>query len=160
MGLSEETTFYVSLEYFCDDEPFADFVVHEAAHVFHDCKRRTIGLRETRRREWLLDIDFRMRETFANACEAYARIVECAPRPRDRPALAAEYAREHRAPADERVDRDELIDIVCDAVGVHNGWKVILARCAPPPRQNRAEWLASPTKERGSEQLLDRDNRA
>ncbi|PMZ55267.1 hypothetical protein, partial [Pseudomonas sp. FW300-N1A5] len=85
-----------------------------------------IGLRETRRREWLLDIEFRKRETFAYACEAYARIVERAPHLGDRSAHAAEYARERRAPADERVDRDELVDIVRDAAGVRNGWKVIL----------------------------------
>jgi hypothetical protein len=35
-----------------------------------------IGLPETRTREWLLPIDFRKRETFGYACEAYARIVE------------------------------------------------------------------------------------
>jgi hypothetical protein len=71
VGFSEETTFYVSPEYFRDDQPFADFVVHEAAHVFHNCKRRTLGLPETRTREWLLDIVFAKRETFAYACEAY-----------------------------------------------------------------------------------------
>jgi hypothetical protein len=74
VGLSEETTCYVSPDYFAEDDPFADFIVHEAAHIFHNCKRRTIGLRETRRKEWLLDIDFGQRETFAYACEAYARI--------------------------------------------------------------------------------------
>lgn len=36
VGLSEETTCYVSMSYFEKDDPFADFVVHEAAHVFHN----------------------------------------------------------------------------------------------------------------------------
>jgi len=143
VGLSEETTFFVSSEYFDEEDPFADFVVHEAAHVFHNCKRRTIGLAETRRREWLLDIDFRKRETFAYACEAYARIVERAPRLAERPALAAAFARERANPTEERVDRAELVDIVGEAAAVRNGWKRILARCAPPPRPTRAEWLAS-----------------
>ena len=58
VGMSEETTCYVSPEYFAEDDPFADFIVHEAAHIFHNCKRRTVGLRETRRKEWLLDIEF------------------------------------------------------------------------------------------------------
>ncbi len=58
VGLSEETSCYVSAEYFADEHRFADFIVHETAHVFHNCKRRTIGLRETRRREWLLEIEF------------------------------------------------------------------------------------------------------
>ena len=44
-------------------------------------ERRTVGLPETRQREWLLDIDFRKRETFAYACEAYSRILEPAPIP-------------------------------------------------------------------------------
>jgi hypothetical protein len=41
VGLSEETTCLVSLKYFKTKDPFADFVVHEAAHIFHNCKRRT-----------------------------------------------------------------------------------------------------------------------
>jgi len=44
VGLSEETTCYVSADYFQPDSPFEDFVVHEAAHIFHNCKRQTIGL--------------------------------------------------------------------------------------------------------------------
>jgi len=75
VGLSQETTCFVSAACFEEDHPFADFVVHEVAHIFHNCKRCTAGLDETRRREWLLDIDFRMRETFAYACEAYARVL-------------------------------------------------------------------------------------
>jgi len=65
LGLSEETSCYVSVEYFTGSGRFADFVVHEAAHVFHNCKRRTIVLPSTPRREWILDIDFAKRETFA-----------------------------------------------------------------------------------------------
>jgi hypothetical protein len=76
VGLSLETTCYVSLDYFRTKERLSDFVLHEAAHIFHNCKRRTIGLREIRGREWLLDIDFTSRETFAYACEAYGRIIE------------------------------------------------------------------------------------
>ena len=57
-GLSEETTCYVSPDYFAEDDPFADFIVHEVAHIFHNCKRATIGLRETRTKVWLLDIEY------------------------------------------------------------------------------------------------------
>jgi hypothetical protein len=131
----------VSPEYFNEDDRFADFVVHEAAHVFHNCKRRTVGLLETRRREWLLDIAYAKRETFAYACEAYSRVVEHACRPGDRPALANEYAQRRGVPTDERVDPEELIDVVRDAASVRNGWKRILARCAPPPPLTRAERL-------------------
>ncbi len=83
-GISEAATCYVSPDYFAEQDPFADFIVHEAAHIFHNCKRRTIGLRETRTREWLLDIQFRKRETFAYSCEAYARIIARAKSPAER----------------------------------------------------------------------------
>ena len=76
VGLGQETTSYVSIAYFAGAGRFDDFLVHEAAHVFHNCKRATVGLPHTRRREWLLQIDFRKRETFAYACEAYSRILE------------------------------------------------------------------------------------
>jgi hypothetical protein len=130
VGMSEETTCYVSPDYFVDDDPFADFIVHEAAHIFHNCKRRTIGLHETRRKEWLLDIEFTKRETFAYSCEAYARIIARAKRPAERSALAVEYGSKRRISAD-RVDPAEVASIVAEAANARNGWKVILARCAP-----------------------------
>ena len=133
VGLSEETTCFVSLDYFSESDPFADFVVHEVAHVFHNCKRATAGIPATRRREWLLDIDFRNRETFAYACEAYALIVGRAREPAGRARLAEEYGLVGRI-SDERVDLDELADILREACPSRNGWKVILARCAPPKR--------------------------
>ena len=49
VGLSEETTCYVSPEYFAEDDPFADFIVHEAAHIFHNCK---VSVRGTTRLTW------------------------------------------------------------------------------------------------------------
>lgn len=133
LGLSEHTTCYVSLSYFDEESPFADFLVHEAAHVFHNCKRRTVGLPETRRREWLLDIDFRKRETFAYACEAYSRILEAGRSPQARLALAEEYSA-RAAPSDERVSVAEVVELVREAAAARNGWKRILARCAPATR--------------------------
>ncbi len=58
LGLSQETRCFVSADYFKDAETrrFADYVIHEAAHVFHNGKRSYAGLRETRMREWLLEI--------------------------------------------------------------------------------------------------------
>lgn len=130
VGLSEETTCYVSMQYFTSQNRFADFVMHEAAHVFHNCKRRTACLPETRTREWLLDIDYRKRETFAYACEAYSRILELANESTQRQQLVEELAR-GPAPADATVDPGEYIDIVREAVTARNGWKRILTRCAP-----------------------------
>lgn len=133
VGLSEEITCYVSPGYFTEDDPFADFIVHEVAHVFHNCKRVTLGLPETRTKEWLLDIEYRKRETFAYACEAYARLFERGKRPAERLALAEEYGREVRI-SEERVDDVEVASIVREAAAARNGWKVILARCIPTRR--------------------------
>jgi hypothetical protein len=130
VGLSEETTCYVSPEYFAEDDPFADFIVHEVAHIFHNCKRATIGLRETRTKMWLLEIDYRKRETFAYSCEAYARVLERGKNPRQRRALAEEYSRTVRI-SEERVDTAEVTSVVRAAATARNGWKIILARCAP-----------------------------
>ena len=126
---------------FAEGDPFADFIVHEAAHIFHNCKRRTIGLRETRTKEWLLDIEFRQRETFAYSCEAYARIITRAKSPTERRALATEYASKRRISA-EGVDAVEVANIVTEAANARNGWKVILARCAPTTKPRSAIQLA------------------
>jgi hypothetical protein len=137
VGLSEEATCYVSPDYFAEDDPFADFIVHEAAHIFHNCKRATVGLRETRTKEWLLDIEYRKRETFAYSCEAYARVLERAKSPSERRALAADYGSTVRI-SEERVDPAEVAGIVAEAAAARNGWKVILARCAPTSRPKSA----------------------
>ncbi len=137
VGLSEETTCYVSPDYFAEDDPFADFLVHEAAHIFHNCKRATVGLRETRTKEWLLDIEYPKRETFAYSCEAYARVLERAKSPSERRALAADYGSTVRI-SEERVDPAEVAGIVAEAAAARNGWKVILARCAPTSRPKSA----------------------
>ena len=154
VGLSEETTCYVSPDYFAEDDPFADFVVHEAAHIFHNCKRATVGLRETRMKEWLLDIEYRKRETFAYSCEAYARVLERAKSPSERRALAADYGSTVRI-SEERVDPAEVAGIVAEAAAARNGWKVILARCAPTSRPKsalqhlRETWAAQDAARRG-----------
>ena len=137
VGYSEDTTCFVSLDYFRHEDPFADFVVHEIAHIFHNCKRRTAGLPETRTREWLLDIDFRKRETFAYACEAYFRVVERGRTVSDRRVLAQEF--DGFRVDDDRVDSSEVASVVREACGHRNGWKVILAHCAPPRRPRSAQ---------------------
>jgi hypothetical protein len=128
-GMSEETTCYVTPECFVEADPFADFVVHETAHVFHNCKRGTLGLPQTRAREWLLDIDFHARETFAYSCEAYSRVIDGAADRRERLHRAEAFAQGHRFPAD-AVDMPQVIDIVRAAAASRSGWKLILARCA------------------------------
>ena len=137
VGLSEETTCYVSLEYFRESDPFADFVVHEIAHIFHNCKRGTVGLPQTRTREWLLDINFGKRETFAYASEAYSRIRELGRTPKERRRLLGELEKDF-LPPDDRVDPAEYFDILREAVSARNGWKRILSRCRPERRKRSA----------------------
>ena len=128
VGMSEETSCYVTSECLVETDPFADFVVHEAAHIFHNCKRRTLGLPQTRTREWLLDIDFRKRETFAYSCEAYSRVVDGAVDRRERLRRAEAFAQGHHFPV-HAADMPEVIDIVRGAAASRSGWKLILARC-------------------------------
>jgi hypothetical protein len=136
LGLSIETTCYVSTDYFHTTNPFDDFVLHEAAHVFHHCKRETLGLPHSRHREWLLEIDYRKRETFAYACEAYSRLLELGRDPTHRQRLLSDLAAAP-LPNDDRVDGTEYLDILAEAITVRNGWKRILARCAPPTGRSR-----------------------
>ncbi len=131
VGLSEGTNCYVSADYFREENRFADYVVHEVAHIFHNCKRHTIGLREIRGREWLLEIDFAKRETFAYCCEAYSRLVVLGDGISARKTLLAAHGDEF-ALSDDRVDADEYLDILREAVAARNGWKIILKRCAAP----------------------------
>ena len=132
VGLSEDTTCYVSTAFEAND-PSADIVVHEAAHVFHNCKRARVGLPWTRRREWLLEIEYRERETFAYACEAYSMILATARSAADRRALGAEFGTSF-AVADDAVEASKVVEVVSEAVEARNGWKVIHAHCAPPKR--------------------------
>jgi hypothetical protein len=135
VGLSEATTCYVSTAYFRSENRFDDFVVHEAAHVFHNCKREFLtGLPKIRGREWLLEIEFQKRELFAYACEAYSRILALGSTPASRKALVAEIEADWALP-DDRVDPDEYLAALHEAVAARNGWKRILKQCRPPPRR-------------------------
>lgn len=137
VGFSEERTCYVSMDYFRSTDPFADFIVHETAHIFHNCKRNAADLPETRTRVWLLDIEYRMREVFAYSCEAYARLMERGKSRVERQKLAEEYGR-GASITDGRVDSIEVAGIVQAAAAARNGWKTILARCAPKTPEKRA----------------------
>ena len=93
-----------------------------------------IGLPTIRGREWLLEIDYRKRELFAYACEAYSCIVVLGGTKTSRKALLAEIEAD-RMPPDDRVDIDEYLATLHEAVDARNGWKRILERCRPPPRR-------------------------
>ena len=137
VGLSDATSCYVSTAYFHPPHRLDDFLVHEAAHVFHNCKRVTVGLRGKRRREWLLDIAYDKRETFAYACEVYSRIVELGDSATARRRLLVEVE-DGPMPTDEKVDTEEFIAVLRGAVAARNGWKCILEACAPIRRTRAA----------------------
>ena len=128
LGFSEETTLYISMEYFSNIDPFEDWVVHEGAHLFHNTKRRQIGLPYTRYKEWPLDIDFLKRENFAYLCEVYHCIKAQAKNKNERIKLFEKYSK-GILPSKEFVNQDEFLDNLKDAVQARNGWKSILNRC-------------------------------
>jgi hypothetical protein len=132
LGLSQETTCFVTARYLESRDKFDDFIVREAAHVFHNWKREYAGMRPSRTKEWLLPIEFTKRETFAYSCEVYSRIVEQGRTTRARKALLDEYVEEPYTGAE---DVDEHIDILREAVSARNGWKRILRRVAPARRR-------------------------
>jgi hypothetical protein len=124
------------MAYFQPNGQFDDFVVHEAAHIFHNCNRQMIGLPEVRGQERLLDIDFGKRETFAYACEAYSRILELGDSIAARRALLSQL-QNGPLPPDERVDASEYIHVLQEATAARNGWKRILRVCAPARKPAR-----------------------
>jgi len=132
VGLSEETSCYLSLDYLDEQssDPFSDYLVHEAAHVFHNCRRSAVGFQETRTRHALLNIDFPKRETFAYACEAYSRLLMMTDSASNRRNALARHA-EGPLPNEDVVDRREYLDILAEAVVARNGWKRILHACRP-----------------------------
>jgi hypothetical protein len=93
-----------------------------------------IGLPAIRGREWLLEIGYRKRELFAYACEAYSRIAAPGSTPTSRRALLAAIESDWMPP-DDRVDIDEYLATLHEAVDARNGWRRILEKCRPAPRK-------------------------
>ena len=137
VGLSQDNTCYVSMAYFDETDPCVDFIVHEVAHIFHNCKRATVGLSATRGHEWLLDIDVRKRELFAYACEAYCCILAAGETRQRRFDALARHA-DGELPRDEAIEIDEYLDLLAEAVRSRNGWKTILRHCSPARLDRRS----------------------
>jgi hypothetical protein len=66
---------HVRLSAYESKDPYSDVIVHEAAHLLHYLKPRSYGLHTRRGQERFVDVEFRHRELFAFACEAYSRVV-------------------------------------------------------------------------------------
>ena len=132
VGFSENFRSYITPQYFEQLEPFVDFLVHECAHVLHDARLETVGLRATRSRERLVELEFRERESFAYACEAYATIA-AGRSAAERQDLATQL-RVRRPYPTWAVDVAKVETIVSEAAPMRNGWKHVLERCAPAER--------------------------
>lgn len=103
-------------------DPYSDVVVHEAAHLLHYLKPRNFGLHVRRHQERFVDIEFRHRELFAYACEAYARVVHHGER-RFRIAFAEKMA--DAAFSFPRGQLEEVVALVLSATRARNGWRLI-----------------------------------
>src|SRR3989454_9663803 len=57
------------------EDPYSDVIVHEAAHLLHYLKPAHYGLHVRRGQERFVDVEFRHRELFAFACEAYSHVI-------------------------------------------------------------------------------------
>lgn len=119
----------VSMPYFEGTDAYADFLMHEAAHVFHNCKQATVGLNGSRRAAYLLFSDYVKQGTLAYACEANNRMLD-GWKHRQRQA-ALERPAEAFLPSDGRMDHEEYPGILGEAVRARNGWQKILKRCSP-----------------------------
>ena len=103
-------------------DPYSDVVVHEAAHLLHYLKPRNFGLPVRWHQERFVDIEFRHRELFAYACEAYARVVHHGER-RFRIAFAEKMA--DAAFSFPRGQLEEVAALVLSAARARNGWRLI-----------------------------------
>ena len=103
-------------------DPYSDVIVHEAAHLLHYLKPRNLGLHVRRHQERFVDIEFRHRELFAYACEAYSRVVLHGER-RLRVAFAEKML--DAAISFPRGQIEEIAALVLSAAQARNGWRVM-----------------------------------
>jgi len=103
-------------------DPYSDVVVHETAHLLHYLKPTNFGLDVRRHQERFVDVEFRHRELFAFACEAYSRVILRGPR-QSRVAFA-ENMREG-AFSFPSGSIGEVTALVLNSARARNGWRVI-----------------------------------
>ena len=103
-------------------DPFSDVVVHEAAHMLHYLKPSHYGLHVRRGQERFVDTEFRHRELFAYACEAYSRVALHGER-KLRIAFAEKML--DTAFSFPRSQIEEVAALVLSATRARNGWRVI-----------------------------------
>ncbi len=103
-------------------DPYSDVVVHETAHLLHYLKPAHHGLHLRRGQERFVDVEFRHRELFAYACEAYSQVVRCGAR-KSRVSFAEKMQED--AFSFPRGEIEEVAGLVLLAARARNGWRVI-----------------------------------
>ena len=103
-------------------DPYSDVVVHEAAHMLHYLKPSHYGFRVRRGQERFIDTEFRHRELFAYACEAYSRVILQGER-KLRIAFAEKMVDD--AFSFPRGQIEEVAALVLSAARARIGWRVI-----------------------------------
>ena len=121
-GLSAGQFAHVRWSSYATKDPYSDVVVHEAAHLLHYLKPEHYGLHIRRGQERFVDVEFKHRELFAYACEAYSRVVLQGER-KSRIAFAGKMSEDAFSfPKECRVP---VADLVLAAAHARNGWRVI-----------------------------------
>jgi hypothetical protein len=103
-------------------DSYSDVVVHEAAHLLHYLKPEHYGLHARRGQERFVDVEFRHRELFAFACEAYSRVVLQGER-KSRISFAARMREDAFTFSLDYLD--DVAALVLTAAGARSGWRVI-----------------------------------
>ena len=103
-------------------DPYSGVVVHETAHLLHYLKPRNFGLHVRQHQGRFVDIEFRHRELFAYACEAYARVVLHGER-KARIAFAEKMQEDAFSFPCGQIE--EVAALVLEAARARNGWRVI-----------------------------------
>jgi hypothetical protein len=121
------------------DDPYSDVVVHEAAHLLHYLKPEHYGLHVRRGQERFVDVEFRHRELFAYACEAYSRVVLQGERRK-----RISFADKMRADAFSfaRDEFESVVELVIAGAAARNGWRVIRKATVISPIRRRPLMIA------------------
>ena len=117
-------------------DPYSDVIVHEAAHLLHYLKPTSFGLTVRRHQERFVDVEFRHRELFAFACEAYSRVALHGSR-QSRVALAEKMR--DGAFTFPSGSMEEVGALVLDAARARNGWRVIREATVIHRTRNRSK---------------------
>lgn len=121
-GLSGGEFAHVRWPAYETSDAYSDVVVHEAAHLLHYLKPEHHGFHVRRGQERFVDVEFRHRELFAFACEAYSRVVLQGER-KSRMSFAARMREDAFTFSLDHLD--DVAALVLTAAGARSGWLVI-----------------------------------